>query len=105
MTATLDQAIALRRTADGDAQWFIDHPERNYRVRLASPAEIEMERDTHGPIPKGMRAYAAIWQMEPGARCTALFLGGADRDPNANEADAKAFFEFAVSFADKPTLN
>lgn len=103
MTATLtqDRAIALRRTADGDAAWFKANPKRSYRVRPASAAEIELERDAHGPIPKGMRAYAAIWQMEPGMRATAVFLGEADRDPNANEAHANALFKFAVSFDDK----
>jgi hypothetical protein len=91
------QALAVRRTADGDAKWFIDHPERSYRVRFASEAEIAMLRQACGikPIPAG-----------PHSRCTALSLGKATNNADgAAEEKAKALFTLAVSRAASPTTH
>jgi hypothetical protein len=105
---TKAQALAIRRTADGDMRWFIDHPERSYRVRLASPAEVEMQRRSMDmqPIPAGFRVFACIWQIEPHSRCTALCLGEATNDADgASEEKAATLFLLAASRAASATTH
>jgi hypothetical protein len=97
---TADQAIAIRFIADADAAWFIDHPDRNYRLRAASAAEVVMRRRANEmqPIPAGFKVFACIKQLEPHLRCTVLVLDEANNNAdNASEAKAKALFELAVS--------
>lgn len=99
---TPNHALAVRRAADGDAEWFLAHPDRNYRVRLATSAEIKMERDARDmeAIPVGFKVFACVWQMERHSRCTALCLGTLDNNAeNASEAKAAALFALAVSSA------
>jgi hypothetical protein len=98
------EALAVRRTADGDASWFQKHPDRSYRVRLASPAEITLKRQAMDmkPVPKGCRVFACIWRYDVHSRCTALVLSEVGNDADgASEEKAKALFLLAVSSAPK----
>jgi hypothetical protein len=90
----------IQRAANGDATWFREHPQRSYRIRRATAAEIKLRRAAHDmeKIPPGFRVFAAVRQFEPGSRATALVLGGANYDTtDACEAKCAALFELAVS--------
>lgn len=102
------EALAVRRTADGDARWFRTHRDRNYRVRHASPIEITMQCRAMEmeAVPQGFRVYAAIYRFKKHERCTALLLSKADNDvDNASEEKAAALFLLAASRRPSATMN
>jgi hypothetical protein len=51
-----------------DRRWFAAHPDRNYRCRVATSAEVEIDR-THGDI------QAMLVIMEPCERDKAAWRG------------------------------
>jgi hypothetical protein len=75
--------------AEDDAEWFIAHPNRNYRVR----------RTIDGEWPPGAAlTWTAIWQVAPGMRIRAPFDVNQEGERRmllyaAGDAGAKTVFE------------
>jgi hypothetical protein len=79
-----------------DIQFFQRRPDRQHRVRLASPAEIEVsEHLVGGPmqIPAGYRAFVAVRNIVPGVFERALAVAPEDSETEMDEATAAAIFE------------
>jgi hypothetical protein len=72
----------VERTAwVSDRQFFHDHPQREYRLRPAMPAEIAQQEVAGGkatrPCSKGTLIVAAVKRIGPGIRSRAFFVGNA----------------------------
>jgi hypothetical protein len=98
----------LDRVFDGDLKFFKDQ-QRNYRVRVASAAELEEEAVTAGRVltpntwPAEMgrpRVYVAVRQVRPGV-LRRLFFVAAEGMPTAEltEDQAQALFEHLMAQA------
>jgi hypothetical protein len=95
----------MTQFAQDDAEWFASHPDRNYRIRLATPLEIEIESDGKEPVPDGFRVYAIIWQMRPGVRAHVYMLSNTGDQADATEEKAKTLFTIAATLDDANTLH
>ena len=59
-----------RTACNSDRQYFIDHPQREFRLRSAWPAEISIEELLNGPARLGSRHYILVKQIARGVgRC------------------------------------
>ncbi|MGU3541032.1 hypothetical protein [Methylobacterium sp. A54F] len=84
-------------TAEADRRFFARRPDRSYRLRIASPSEVETASvaGLSAGVP-GERWYAAVWQVHPGVRLRAMILGPADQDTDLSEARCRAAYETAA---------
>jgi hypothetical protein len=89
----------VERVTDGDRDWFKTHPERRYRIRLASRAEIEVEGILVG---KELRApgleywaFTLVKNVKTGVRLRRILWRRADTptDLDASEEMARATYE------------
>ena len=72
----------VERATDGDRRFFERHPDRSYRVRLASKSEIAQREittgiDSFGPDPT-TRYFILVHQLAPGVRMRAYVPGPAE---------------------------
>jgi hypothetical protein len=88
-----NQCQMLEAMSRADAQFFERHPDRRYRVRLASADEIKVNPLN---LPAGWRTYTAVHQVMPGIRLRA-FLGAPEgAETGLPEELAAAIFRRAV---------
>jgi hypothetical protein len=95
VAARFDWLIGSDPASDQDKNFFERHPERQYRLRLASPAEIEINA-MHGrdpTLPPGMRHFAAVKQVAPGLRIKVYLRGLEDAVLEQSEWHAELAFE------------
>src|SRR6516164_7075233 len=52
-----------RTACNSDRQYFVDHPQRQFRLRPAWPAEISIEELLSGPPRRGSRHYVLVKQL------------------------------------------
>lgn len=87
------QRDAASEAAEADRRWFLAHPERRHRVRLALPGETQTD--------PGLTPYVVIRQENPGFRVRIAF---GLKDPPAGEAPEEAarmiFDRFVAADAD-----
>jgi hypothetical protein len=64
-------ACHVERVTDADRVFFEQHPDRKHRLRLASEVEIAQNEILSGEVnilPPGMRHFAIVRNVAPGAR-------------------------------------
>jgi hypothetical protein len=84
---------------EADAAFFLRKPKRQYRVRLASAAEIEERRvlDPHlWPLPHGWRAFIAVRCIAPGLRMRALAVAPEGSETDLSEKKARSIWVMAT---------
>jgi hypothetical protein len=57
-----------RTACNSDRQYFVDNPQRQFRLRPAWPAEISVEELLNGPARLGSRHYVLVKQIVRGIR-------------------------------------
>jgi hypothetical protein len=57
-----------RTACNSDRQYFVDHPQRQFRLRPAWPAEISIEELLNGPADGGSYHYVLVKQLIRGIR-------------------------------------
>jgi hypothetical protein len=82
-------------SSHNDAEWFASNPDRNYRIRLATSAEIAIESKRKEPVPTGFRVYAIVRRS---LDC-AFMLAIAGDEPDTTDEKAKTLFEIATPTA------
>ena len=89
----------VRHVYDTDHVFFEQHPNRKHRVRLASEVEIAqleiMEGEVMTLLP-GMRRFALVRSVVPGAACLRLYVTNDEGAPTGLEIPediAHAIFE------------
>lgn len=92
-------ALKNEATIASDRRFFERRPDRQYRLRLASAAEADLNRalsDTWAA--PGARLFVVVRKISPAVRIRALFFGpaenAADMD-NVSEGEAVFLFERA----------
>jgi hypothetical protein len=96
MTPALKRA--LTRDYRNDADWFRDHfPDRSYRIRAATKAEIKLMAEFGDKPTHGQRVLACIRQLSPGEHARFMLIGGSDFDIAAGEELAKTMFASAAT--------
>jgi hypothetical protein len=102
---TSGQRRQMRKVVDrveqmtkADRLFFERFPARQYRVRLASPAEIEERRilENLPPIPDGSRFFIAVRQIAPCIRMRALVVAPGDAETDIPENRCRAIFQQAA---------
>lgn len=92
-------ALKNEATIASDRLFFERRPDRQYRLRLASAAEVDLNRALPGAwaVPGG-RLFVVVRKISPSVRIRALFFGpaenAADMD-NVSEGEAAFLFERA----------
>jgi hypothetical protein len=71
-----------RTASSSDRQYFIDYPQRQFRLRPAWPAETAIDEILAGPDPCRKHHYVLVKQIARGVRMRALL-----RAPNAAQFD------------------
>jgi len=92
-------ALKNEATIASDRRFFERRPDRQYRLRLASTAEVDINRALPGGwAAPGARLFVVVRKVSPTVRIRALFFGpaenAADMD-NVSEAEAAFLFERA----------
>jgi len=93
-------SLAIDHISDDDRNFFVTHPERNFRIRLMSKAERRQYAIINGPTkcPPGCRRYILIKQIVPGMR---IRIGAVVRELNHAErfsdAACRRIFEEATA--------
>src|SRR4051794_9503329 len=92
------QTLAERvgRVTQADRLFFERFRHRQYRVRIASQAEIEQDLMLTGServLLPGERVFVAIKNVASGVRLRLLFVGPIDADTDLSEAHARLIFE------------
>jgi hypothetical protein len=79
---------------EADAAFFKRKPKRQFRVRLASAAELEERRilEDLAPIPPGWRAFTAVRCIAPGLRARALILAPEGAETDLSESQARSIW-------------
>lgn len=79
--------IENEASIQADARFFERRPDRNHRIRLASPAEVETISLLHpgNSITPGLRWYTAVRQVREGVRMRAFSMGLPDLDTDEPE--------------------
>jgi hypothetical protein len=77
----------LNRVFDADLKFFKDNG-RNYRVRVASKAELENEGRAHA-----QHVYVVVRQIRPGVLRRLFVVAGEERPVDLSEDQARALFE------------
>jgi len=92
-----------KRVVQADNVFFRQFPDRQYRVRLASPVEIRQKALNGGlpPRSRGLRWFLAIWcpatATAAPARRICLFIPNRENaDTNLYEGTAHAVFDYAA---------
>jgi hypothetical protein len=57
-----------RTACNSDRQYFVDNPQRQFRLRSAWPAEISIEELLNGPVRHGSHHYVLVKQIMRGIR-------------------------------------
>ncbi|MCJ2035754.1 hypothetical protein [Methylobacterium sp. J-068] len=78
-----------------DARFFERRPDRNHRIRLASPAEVETIHLLHpgNPLTPGLRWYTAVRQVRQGVRLRVFSMGLPDLDTDEPEDVCRWVYE------------
>ena len=91
-------SAAVQRVIDADAAFFRRFPWRSHRIRYAARAELKANAAALGVdtivSPPGRRWFAAVRQIEPGFRTRLFVLNDADVDPEMDESDAHAVYDW-----------
>ena len=107
MSPALTRAERRRMTAlgakvdlvtQGDRKFFLRRPERQHRVRISHPAEIEQLRIVSGkPLaaPAGCRHFTVVRNLGPGVRSRLFVLNVADAETDLPEEVARGVWEAA----------
>ena len=85
---------------DGDRKFFLRRPERQHRVRISHPAEIEQLRIVSGEpmkVPAGCRHFTVIRNVVTGARVRLLVTYHADAETDLYEQEAREIWELVES--------
>jgi hypothetical protein len=76
--------------SEDDRQWFLEHPDRNFRVRPYVSGEMPMD-----PIARpNWGQYVAVRQVVPGVRVRMVFM--AEGQPNTGENGAARLFAMCL---------
>ena len=109
MSPALTRAQRRRMTAlgvkvdlvtEGDRTFFLRRPERQHRVRISHPAEIEQLRIVSGkPLaaPAGCRHFTVIRNVATGARMRLFVTYHEDAETDLSEQEAREIWELAES--------
>lgn len=90
-------ALENEPTIEADRRFFERRPDRNFRVRLASPAECESLRIHDGhTVDEGSRWYTAVRQVRPGWRLRAFTLGLEGLETDILEETCREVYEHAA---------
>jgi hypothetical protein len=102
---TRAQRRRLRTIADrvdlvtqADRAFFLRRPERQHRVRISHPAEIEQLRIVSGkPLaaPAGCRHFTVVRNVAPGVRWRVFVLNDADAETDLPEELARTVWKAA----------
>ena len=107
MSPALTRAQRRRMTAlgakvdlvtQGDRTFFLRRPERQHRVRISHPAEIEQLRIVSGEpmkVPAGSRHFTVVRNIAPGLRWRLFVLNDADAETDLPEEVARTVWEAA----------
>lgn len=91
-------ADRVEQITRADRLFFERRPERQHRVRLAGPAEIE-ELGILEPmlaVPAGSRVFVAVRNVGPGLRFRAKLVAPEACETDLSEHQARAIFEMAA---------
>ncbi|MFG1293750.1 hypothetical protein [Xanthobacter versatilis] len=92
-------AVKNEATIASDRRFFERRPDRQYRLRLASAAEVDLNRALPGIwSAPGARLFVVVRKISPTVRIRALFFGPADNAAdmdNVSEEEAAFLFERA----------
>ena len=104
---TRAQRRRLRKIADrvdlvtqADRAFFLRRPERQHRVRISHPAEIEQLPIVSGrPLaaPAGCRHFTVVRNIAPGLRWRVFVTYHADAETDLSELEAREIWELAES--------
>jgi hypothetical protein len=81
-----------RTACNSDRQYFVDHPQRQFRLRPAWPAEISIEELLNGPARLGSRHYILVKQIARGVRMRAHVTALGELDA-PDEAACRALWD------------
>jgi len=100
------------RKSDGDRKpvvrdddlFFEHHPDRQYRIRRASPVEVREKQLNGGlpPLPPGLRWFMVIRNVAPGRRIAPFAPHLEDAETDTDEETARAVFDLVRN--DVPAL-
>ncbi len=82
----------------GDRTFFLRRPERQHRVRISHPAEVEQLRIVSGEpmkVPAGSRHFTVVRNIAPGLRWRLFVLNDADAETDLPEEVARTVWEAA----------
>ncbi|MEH2473645.1 hypothetical protein V1281_005169 [Nitrobacteraceae bacterium AZCC 2161] len=92
-------AARVNKITDADRKFFDRFPHRQYRVRLAGPAEVEYSALLAGEspqrLPPDLNHYAIVKNVAPGARLRVIVIGNEGWDTDLSEQEARERFEAA----------
>lgn len=95
LAATTD---AVDRVISSDAAFFERFPWRSHRVRYAARAELEANAAAMGvetiKTEPGRRWFAVVRQIEPGVRARLFVLNDATAEPDMDEDQAAAVYDW-----------
>ena len=92
-------ADQVDHVTQGDRKFFLRRPERQHRVRISHPAEIEQLRIVSGkPLaaPAGCRHFTVVRNLGPGVRSRLFVLNVADAETDLDEEVARKVREFVA---------
>ena len=81
-----------RTACNSDRQYFVDHPQRQFRVPPAWPAAISIEELLNGPARLGSRHYILVKQIARGVRMRAHVTAPNELDA-PDEAACRALWD------------
>jgi hypothetical protein len=97
-------AVGVDRPSDADREFFKRFPDRKYRVRLTSQAEIEANEILEGKpwiVPEGQRWFTAVRLLAPGVRVRAYISAPEGVKTDLKETLARTIFEYAAGTGGK----
>ena len=89
-------AAEVDRVLETDRRFFARRPDRSHRVRLASRAETDFNREVqrgHTATPPGCSNFVAVKQILPGVRTRVFLFGKAGSPTDLSEEVAKRIFD------------
>lgn len=89
---------AVQRVVDADARFFERRPWRSHRVRHAAQAELKLNAASLGleeiETEPGQRWFVAVKQIEPGVRTRLFVQNAVHADPDMDEHEAAAVYDW-----------
>jgi hypothetical protein len=92
-------AERVDKITQADARFFERRPDRQHRVRRASPAEIEQAEIVGGPVwvPPECAVFTVVRNIAPGVRLRVFMRAPADSDTDVSEEVVRTIYEAAAT--------